>query len=248
MASQNLRTSGSKKVLPENRKKKTNPQKRSSGKSNAKRKRCKRRKKKFYMYRKRAVLIILAIVLLAALVMGLRSCMGCADSTDKAEKKEDISQNVIDYKPVVEQYAQQYGIEEYVDLLLAIMQVESRGEGNDVMQSSESMGLPVNSLMPEASIQQGCYVFSQLLDYGEQLGCDLNSMIQAYNFGITYLDYVAENGKVHTFDLAQSFSKEMSGGEKVDYVNALSVERNGGWRYNYGNMFYVELVRQYYPE
>lgn len=248
MASQNLRTSGSKKVLPENRKKKTNPQKRFSGKSYVKRKRCKRRKKKFYMYRKCAVLVILAIVLLAALVMGLRSCMGCDDSSDKAEKKEDISQNVIDYRPTVEQYAQQYDIEEYVDLLLAIMQVESRGEGNDVMQSSESMGLPVNSLMPEASIQQGCYVFSQLLDYGEQLGCDLNSMIQAYNFGITYLDYVAENGKVHTFDLAQSFSKEMSGGEKVDYVNALSVERNGGWRYNYGNMFYVELVRQYYPE
>ncbi|EKS9964097.1 C40 family peptidase, partial [Enterococcus faecalis] len=47
------------------------------------------------------------------------------------------------------------------------------------------------------------------------------------------------------FELAQSFSKEYSGGEKVSYPNPIAIPINGGWRYNYGNMFYVQLVTQY---
>ena len=152
------------------------------------------------------------------------------------------------YKPLVEQYAKASGVEAYVDVLLAMMMVETRGEGNDVMQSSESLGLPINSLEPEASIEQGCKVFASHLEYSQRLGCDLDSVIQSYNFGPGYLEYVAGNGKVHTFDLACEFAEKMSGGEKVAYVNDLSSERNGGWRYNYGNMFYVELVHQYWSE
>ena len=39
-------------------------------------------------------------------------------------------------------------ISEYVPILLAIIQVESGGTMEDVMQSSESAGLPPNSLVP----------------------------------------------------------------------------------------------------
>ncbi len=185
---------------------------------------------------------ILAAVFLIIFVAGLKGCPWGKD----AGEKQAVSEAVIAYKPLIEKYAKEYDIEDQTELLMAIMQVESRGEGNDVMQSSESLGLAINSLMPEESIRQGCHVFSQLLSYGKNLGCDINSVIQAYNFGITYLDYVAENGKKHSFDLAQLFSEKMSGGVTVDYVNPLSVQKNGGWRYNYGNMFYVDLVRQYY--
>ena len=41
-------------------------------------------------------------------------------------------------------------------MLLAIIQVESGGTLEDVMQSSESLGLPPNSLSTEESIKQGC--------------------------------------------------------------------------------------------
>ena len=51
--------------------------------------------------------------------------------------------------------------------------------------------------------------------------------------------------KKYTFNLAESFAREKSGGKKVTYTNPIAVAKNGGWRYGYGNMFYVELVNQY---
>src|SRR5690625_5983048 len=56
---------------------------------------------------------------------------------------------------MVEKYAKEYGVLEYVSTLLAIIEVESGGKLKDVMQSSESLGLPPNTLDTEASIQQG---------------------------------------------------------------------------------------------
>lgn len=157
----------------------------------------------------------------------------------------NLSPEVLAHQPTVEKYAKEYGISEYVSYLLAIMQVESGGTAVDVMQSSESLGLPPNTLGTEESIKQGCKYFASLLSSAESKGCDINAVIQSYNYGGGYLDYVAGNGKKHSFNLAENFSREKSGGVKVTYTNPIAVARNGGWRYNYGNMFYVELVSQY---
>ena len=156
-----------------------------------------------------------------------------------------VSQEVLAHKPMLEKYAREYGIEEYLNVLLAIIQVESGGTLEDVMQSSESLGLPPNSLSTEESIKQGCKYFSELLAMAETNGCDLNSVIQSYNYGGGFLDYVAGHGKKYTFELAESFARDKSGGKKVTYTNPVAVEKNGGWRYSYGNMFYVLLVSQY---
>ena len=156
-----------------------------------------------------------------------------------------VSQEVLAHKPMLEKYAREYGIEEYLNVLLAIIQVESGGTLEDVMQSSESLGLPPNSLSTEESIKQGCKYFSELLAVAETKGCDLNSVIQSYNYGGGFLDYVAGRGKKYTFELAESFARNKSGGKKVTYTNPVAVEKNGGWRYSYGNMFYVLLVSQY---
>ncbi len=129
----------------------------------------------------------------------------------------NLSPEVLKHQPTVEKYARQYGIEDYVDYLLAIMQVESGGTATDVMQSSESLGLPPNSLSTEESIRQGCKYFSELLKSAKASGCDINTAVQAYNYG----------------------------GAKVSYKNEISIKENGGWRYRYGNMFYVKLVSQY---
>jgi hypothetical protein len=48
-----------------------------------------------------------------------------------------VSQEVLAHKPMLEKYAREYGIEEYLNVLLAIIQVESGGTLEDVMQSSE---------------------------------------------------------------------------------------------------------------
>ena len=160
----------------------------------------------------------------------------------------NLSAEVLAHRPMVERYAAQYGISEYVDVLLAIMQVESGGTLEDVMQSSESMGLPPNSLDTESSIRQGCEYFSELLAKADRLGCDLDSVIQAYNYGGGFLDYVASHGGKYSFELAQAFAEEKSGGVRVTYKNEISIAENGGWRYNYGNMFYARLVKQYLIE
>ena len=70
-------------------------------------------------------------------------------------------------------------------------------------------------------------------------------MVQAYNYGGGFIDYVAKHGKKYTFELAVSFAKDKSDGVKVTYKNEISIKENGGWRYKYGNMFYVRLVNQY---
>lgn len=157
----------------------------------------------------------------------------------------NLSAEVLKHKPMVEKYAKEYGITEYVNYLLAIMQVESGGTAVDVMQSSESLGLPPNTLDTESSIKQGCKYFSELLKSADTQGCDINTVIQSYNYGGGYIGYVAGSGKMHSYTLAENFSRDKASGVKVTYTNPIAVARNGGWRYNYGNQFYVELVSQY---
>lgn len=157
----------------------------------------------------------------------------------------NVSAEVLAYKPVVEKYAKEYGITDYVNYLLAIMQVESEGILEDVMQSSESMGLPANTLSAEESIKQGCKYFDSLLKSARNKGCDINTVIQSYNYGGGFIDYVAGQGKKYTFEIAENFANEKSGGSKVKYDNPTAVKENGGWKYSYGNMFYVLLMSQY---
>ena len=96
----------------------------------------------------------------------------------------NLSAEVLKHQSTVEKYAKEYRISDYVNYLLAIMQVESGGTGTtDVMQASESLGLPLNSLSVEDSIKQGCKYFSELLKSAEAKDCDINTVVQSYNYG-----------------------------------------------------------------
>ncbi len=164
----------------------------------------------------------------------------------KAWATSTLSEEVLAYRDTVEKYAEQEGVEDYVDVLMAIMMVESEGDGEDVMQSSESKGLERNSLNPEESIEQACIYFSALVDIAKDLGIDDDkALIQAYNFGPGYLQYVAENGKKHRQKLAIEYAKEQSGGEKIRYPHLYAIKKNGGWIYKFGNMFYDAIVQRY---
>ena len=89
---------------------------------------------------------------------------------------------------LVEKYAKQYGISDHVGTLLAIIQVESGGVLADVMQSSESAGLPPGAIKDkEASINQGCKYYAELVKRAKQLGVDGDSIVQAYNYGGGFL-------------------------------------------------------------
>ena len=159
--------------------------------------------------------------------------------------KSPLSSSVLKYKKTVAKYAKKEKISSYQNILLAIMMVESGGRGKDVMQCSESLGLKRNSLKPTASIKQACRYTRSLISIANAKKCDVNTVIQAYNFGPGYIYYVARNGRKHTENLAAAYSKKYSKGKKYRYRNPYAVKRNGGWLYGYGNMFYVALVRQY---
>ena len=165
---------------------------------------------------------------------------------NRAWAQSKLSDSVLSYRSTVEHYAQQEGVEDYVDTLLAIMMVESEGQGKDVMQSSESKGLARNSLKPEESIEQACIYYAALIDISEDLGIDDDkALIQAYNFGPGYLNYLAEHGGKHRQKYAIEYAKELSGGEKIRYLHLYAIRKNGGWIYKFGNMFYDALVEQY---
>lgn len=69
----------------------------------------------------------------------------------------NLPPEVLALKPTVEKVAKEMSIPDEVPYLLAIIMVESGGRGGDPFQSSESAGLPPNTIVYQyvASMQQG---------------------------------------------------------------------------------------------
>lgn len=121
--------------------------------------------------------------------------------------KNDPFTDVKKYRSTIYNELAKYQLESYTDVLIALMQQESHGKGGDPMQASESAGLPRNSIKdPNQSIQVGVKHFQQVLSYGQQKNVDFATIIQAYNMGKGYIDYIAVHGGKHSEDLAKSFS------------------------------------------
>jgi hypothetical protein len=160
---------------------------------------------------------------------------------------QELDEGVTQWQSLVHQYAKENGIENYEEYLLAIIAVETGGtKSADVMQSSESQGLLANSLNEEESIKQGCLYFAALVAKARNAGCDMNTVVQAYNYGSDFIDYVSSNGDgVYSIDLAEKFAYEKSSGATVSVDLPFAYQANGGWRYKFGNMFYVFEVNRY---
>lgn len=62
-------------------------------------------------------------------IIGIISALFRGCGHEKGGNDYEVSQAVMAYKPLVEQYAKASGVEAYVDVLLAMMMVETRGEG-----------------------------------------------------------------------------------------------------------------------
>ena len=151
---------------------------------------------------------------------------------------------VLQHREMLERVAKEKGLSSDLEVLYAIMNVESGGRLRDVMQSSESMGLPVNTLDTEDSIEQGLSYYKELKEKTRELSLDDKSLWQAYNYGIGFLYYVKEHGGQYQDSLAEDFAMEQSGGKLVAYKNKFAIAENGGYRYQYGNMFYARLIEE----
>lgn len=121
--------------------------------------------------------------------------------------QHDPFEKVKKYTPFIHNELARYHLEKYTPVVIALMQQESHGKGGDPMQSSESIGLPPNSIKdPNRSIEIGVKHFNNILSYGQKKKVDFATIIQAYNMGIGYINYVAEHGGKHSEELAKEFS------------------------------------------
>ena len=77
---------------------------------------------------------IAVVILIIVILFGGFLCMTGGDNSSTVSS---VSAEVEAYEPLIRQYANQYGIGEYVELIKAIMMQESGGRGLDPMQCSE---------------------------------------------------------------------------------------------------------------
>ena len=172
--------------------------------------------------------------LLAAYMVLLAVLGGCGQGAGY-DGMARLPPMVEQWRADVEACAEEYGVAEYVELLLAIMAQESGGDPSvtaDIMQCSASAGLPDNSISdPLESIRQGVHYFSTLVGRRGAGEVDMETVIQSYNFGGGYQDFVAEEwGGRHSEESARAFSERMCGRYGYSF---------------YGDVLYVEHVRSF---
>lgn len=193
--------------------------------------------------RKIAIQILLLTAGLVLLLTGI-SVYTYHDKLSKTPVAEHIfSKRVEQHRALVTKYAKEYDVEEYVDVLLAMMMQESGGRGDDPMQSSESLCGEVGCIQePEDSIEQGVAYFSKILNKADG---DVELTVQAYNFGIGFVGYVQENGKSFNQDIAIEFSKKMY--NKAEDKSKYTCLRHEAKEYDacYGDIYYSRDVMAY---
>lgn len=182
-----------------------------------------------------AVLIILIIVLLGCAV----SLFGGGGNSNSYTA---VSAEVEAYEPLIQQYAKQHGIPEYVELIKAVMMQESGGRGNDPMQASECgyntryPNTPNGITDPEYSINVGIQNLAACLNEAEvENPIDMERIklaLQGYNFGNGYISWAKTNYGGYSYANAVEFSTTQA--ERL------------GWD-SYGDTQYVSHVLRYYP-
>lgn len=156
--------------------------------------------------------------------------------------KIDPFSNVKKYRPLLKSELAKYNLEQYTDILVALMQQESHGRGGDPMQASESAGLEPNAIKdPKQSIQAGVKHFHKVLTYGNQQKVDFPTVIQAYNMGSGYINFVAQHGGKHSEELAKQFS-QLQVKKQPELYNCGGDKNNFRYPYCYGDFTYSTKV------
>lgn len=182
-----------------------------------------------------AIVIILIVVLLGCAV----SLFGGGSSSTSYTP---VSAEVEAYEPLIQKYAKQYGIPEYVELIKAVMMQESGGRGLDPMQAAEGSfntrypHEPNGIQDPEYSIECGVQELKAALISAEvQNPIDMERIklaLQGYNFGNGYITWAKSNYGGYSYANAVEFST----------MQAARL----GWD-SYGDTQYPAHVLRYYP-
>lgn len=159
---------------------------------------------------------------------------------------------VLAYRPLVEKVLAEDDNDTNEDLVLAVIYTETKGQDDDVMQSSESSTGTTKSIRDnKESIKQGTRVLAQNLEKAQAAKTDSWTAVQAYNFGTNYINYVSERGGKNTIQLAKAYSKDVVApslgnktGKTYYHINPVSILYGGGKLYvDGGNHYYAKQVQ-----
>lgn len=159
---------------------------------------------------------------------------------------------VLAYRPLVEKVLAEDDNDTNEDLVLAVIYTETKGQDDDVMQSSESSTGTTKSIRDnKESIKQGTKVLAQNLEKAQAAKTDSWTAVQAYNFGTNYINYVSERGGKNTIQLAKAYSKDVVApslgnktGKTYYHINPVSILYGGGKLYvDGGNHYYAKQVQ-----
>ena len=183
--------------------------------------------------------MIISLVGVLIVLFGLLSVFGAEEGKHIEDEHvgsyelATVPDGVMKYEDEIKSEMEEQDLDEtFLPVLLAIASQESGGRVPDIFQSSESLGLPPNSIGAEESIKQGVKYVKQLADkVGIEEASDekLNLVLQSYNFGEGFIDFAKKNGG-YSEEVAQNFSNDMA--EKM------------GWT-KYGDPKYVSNVSKY---
>ncbi len=187
-----------------------------------------------------AVWIVLLFIVLIGVVAGVIAMVigsgGAANSGDSSAYQAQVSEQTEGYRELVTKYCEKYGIDDYVDLCLAMIEQESGGNPPDVMQTEQSYyntSPPIDTA--EESIDCGTH---ELADCLKKAKCKnpsdiagISLALQGYNFGNGYIDWALKNYKGYTKENAVIFSQKMCA--KLGFSS-------------YGDVEYVPHVLRYY--
>ncbi|KAA0794955.1 lysozyme family protein [Bacillus sp. BPN334] len=189
------------------------------------------------------------IILFYISILGLGTMLGIFYVKHKTNIQRNkviaTEKRLLQYEPTLKRELEKYNLGEKTAVVLGIMYQESRGEGNDPMQSSESLGLKPNEIQEtSSSIKQGIKHFAQMYKYGTEKDVSMDTIIQSYNMGPGYIDFIAsQEVKQHSEDSAKNFSKM-----KVDHNPEMYTcggnKNNFRYPYCYGDFTYATKVNE----
>ena len=115
-----------------------------------------------------AVWIVLLFIILTAAIVGAIGVVvgsgGAANESQDGTYQAQVSEKTESFRELVSEYCEKYGIDDYVDLCLAVIEQESGGTEPDVMQTAQSyynVNPPIDSA--EESIDCGTHELSDCL-------------------------------------------------------------------------------------
>lgn len=179
------------------------------------------------------------IIIVIILFIGVFSALSDDSTINSATLP--VSNEVLEYKTVIEYYAKQYEMEEYVPLIMAVMMQESGGIEKDPMKSSECEyntkypKKPNGITDPDYSIKVGIQNLAECLKNAKVTNPSdtphISLALQGYNYGNGYIQWAVKHFRGYTRANAKVFGDEMKAKLQTDV---------------YGDPEYVPHVLRYY--